>query len=166
MTSPINTITDMARQYKAALVYATKVAVADPKVQVCYGAPGKHQADDILSWGRLEVVFTNGPISPKRLQDLVLTCTLTASVLRKGGPEAEQKAADRAYDLLVAVEQYVRITDTQLAQARQDGVSGPLVWWCMPANHVSEGATDPLVISKGRIIEIECDFVAHARIGN
>lgn len=164
----MTTVSDMSAAYKRALVTAARTAITDPAVLVCYGHPGTDIPDDVLSVGRVTVEQEPGPISAtNRARDITLTAYVTASVYRGGGPEAEQAAGDRAYELVTLLEEYVRVTDTTLhaAAGLADGEPG-LVWWCFCTGHDSDGATDPALLAKGRVIEVLASFTARARITN
>jgi hypothetical protein len=152
----MTTVSDMSRQYKAKLVQISTTAINDVNVLVCYGHPGKFQPDDIVSWGRVTATITQGPLSASnRARDITLVASVKVSIKRGGGPEMEQVAADRAYYLLNAIEEYVRATDTTL---------GGLVWWCFCTGHDADGATAPENLAEGRIIEIDAEFTAQGRI--
>ena len=150
------TVADAAAAFKDAMVVAATTAVNDSTVLVCYGHPGTEQPDDIVSFGRVTSTQEPGPMSStNRSRTNTLTVDLTISIYRAGGPEQEKAAGDRAYALLSAIEEYVRVTDTTV---------GGNVLWCFLTSHSSDGATDPALIAKGRCIEIAATFTAYTRI--
>jgi hypothetical protein len=75
---------------------------------------------------------------------------------RAGGDEQESVVETQAYYLLGLLENYVRATDPTL------GVAG--VRHCFLTDHESDAATDPDVLSKGRLHIIRATFTAAARI--
>lgn len=150
------TVADAAAAFKDAMVTAATTAVNDPTVLVCYGHPGIQQPDDIVSVGRVTSTQEPGPMSnTNRSRTNTLTVDLTISIFRRGGADQEQVAGDRAYSLLSAVEEYVRVTDTTV---------GGTVMWCFLTSHTSDGATDPTLLTQGRCIEITATFTAYTRI--
>lgn len=154
------TVTDAAAAFKTALVAACETAcrpLADPAHQlgVYYGHPGIKLPDDIVSVMRVTAQQEPGPIGTNRARDLTLTADVTVSIYRAGGADQEAVAAAQAYALLTAVEEHCRVTDTTL---------GGAVWWCFCTSHESEGATNPDLLAKGRVIEITATFTARARI--
>lgn len=151
------TVADVAAAFKDAMVTAATTAINDPAVQVCYGHPGTvGLADDIVSVGRITSAQETGPMSvTNRSRTNILTAELVFSCFRHGGPDQEKVAGDRAYALLSAVEEYVRVTDTTL---------GGTVMWCFCTSHDSQGSTDPALLAQGRCIEITATFTAYTRI--
>lgn len=153
-------LVDRAAKIKAELLRITPLAIAtlpdNDKVLCVRGHPGTNMPDDVLTWGQVSASQEPGPLSStNRARDVTYTFTLTASIFRGGGPEAEGVAEDRAHALISAVEEYVRVTDTTL---------GGLVFWCFCTALDSNGATPPEVLSKGRIIDVDAVFTAYARI--
>lgn len=149
------TVSDVAAQFKDAMVTAATTAINDADVMVCYGHPGTVQPDDIVSFGRVTSTQSPHTMSTNRTRWNTLTIDVTISVYRTGGADQEQVAGDRAYELLNLIEEYVRVTDTTL---------GGLVLYCFCTSHESDGYTDPQVIAKGRLIEITATFTAESRI--
>ncbi|SRR6266702_5904236 len=151
------TVSDVAGQFKTAIVTAATTAISDATVKVCYGHPGTDQPDDIVSVGKVTAVIDPATLSASlRTRELTLTVEVTASVHR-GGAEQEQAAGTRAYQLLNLIEEYVRVTDTTL---------GGLVRWCFCVGHDSDGVTDPQIAASGSLIEATATFLAKARITN
>jgi hypothetical protein len=141
---------------KQALHDASVTLFADDDVLVCWGHPGVQLPNDVFSWGRVAEVEEPGPISSsRRARDVTFQVYATISVYRPGGPDQEQVAEQRCYDLADAMSEYVRVTDTTL---------GGLVYWCFRTNYDSEGSTDATLLAKGRCIEATVEFTARARI--
>lgn len=151
----MTTVSDVAGQFKNALVAAAVTAVDDDTVKVCYGHPGTKQPDDIMSVGRITASIDFATVGTNRTRELVLTAEVKVSVFRRGGPDQEQVAGDRAYALMNALEEYVRAVDTTL---------GGVVRWCFCTGHDSDGSTDPELLAQGRCIEVDGTFTARARI--
>lgn len=146
-----------APAYKTALLAAAHTLwdVAEPDVQIARGHPGKTQRDDVVAFGKVTSRQDPGPIGPRRSRDEVLTIVVVFSIFRRGGPDQEQVAEDRAYKLLGDLENYVRKTDTTL---------GGTVRHCFLTDIESDGATDPQILAKGRLIEVSAVFEAPVRI--
>lgn len=155
------TVSDVSGRVKTAMVTAARNATAGLTVPkhtfgVSYGHPGKQLPDDVVSVTRVVTQQDPATLSANlRQRDLIITITVVVSVWRKGGADQEQVAGDRAYQLLDALEEYVRVTDTTL---------GGLVRWCFCIGSDSEGSTDPQLLATGRVIEITAQFFAKARI--
>lgn len=124
-------------------------------VLVAFGQPGTFDPDDIVSIARVSEQQTEATISTNRTRNETITLEVLISCYRGGGPEMEQVASDRAYQLLRMIETQVRVTDTTV---------GGTCWWCFLQSHESAGATDPALIDQGRTIEITAMFEARARI--
>ena len=113
------------------------------------------QAGDIVAFGRISSSQEFAAYGSNRPREETLTIDVVVSVYRGGGPDMEQVASDRAYELLGELELYARVTDTTI---------GGTVRNCALVSHESEGATDPEILAAGRLIEITAQFVAQARI--
>lgn len=152
----MTTVADMSHRFKVALVQAARDSIADPTVKVCFGHPGQDQPDDIVAVMRVSTSQEPGPISSvNRARDITLTADVMISVARGGGQEMEQVCAARAHELLTALEEHVRVVDTNL-----DGT----VLWCFCSGTESDGSTDPQVLADGRLIEVTATFTARGRI--
>ncbi len=149
------TVSDVSRQYRAALLEAVQVAVDDDRVQILRGVPGPQQADDIVALLDLDSTQDVATMSPNRAREQELSQTVRVSVWRKGGVEQQAIAEDRAYDLLNAVEEYVRAVDTTLGQT---------VRHCFCTSHTFTTDTVQIDTSEGRLVEIDAVFTARARI--
>jgi hypothetical protein len=125
-------------------------------VLVCRGHPGIQLPNDVWSWNRVVETETPGPLTASlRKRDVTFQAYATVSVYRPGGPDQEQVAEERCYDLADAMSEYLRVTDPTL---------GGLVFWCFRTAYDSEGSTDPVLLAKGRCIEATVEFTALARI--
>lgn len=154
------TLVDRAAQIKAALLKASQQVVRElpdgDSVLVCNGHPGPNYPDDVVSWTRFYATQEPGPISQtNRSRWVEYRFEVLVSVIRGGGLEMEPIAEARAQQLLTAIEEYVRVTDTTL---------GGLVEWCFCTSIDSEGTTEPEIIAHGRISEVSATFTARARI--
>lgn len=146
--------TSAAPRFKAALFTVCQGLYAAP-VQVAYGHPGMTQEDDIVSIGATTSVQEVATYSTNRSREEMVTCDVTISCFRGGGPEMEQVCEERAYALLGQLEDYLRLTDITL---------GGVVRWCMVSSIDCDGATDPDVLSLGRCIDLTATITAHVRI--
>lgn len=144
-----------AADFKEALYNAAVTLWADTDVQVSYGHPGMSQSDDIVAVMDVRSGQNPATLSTNRTREEELRCTVMVSIYRGGGPEQEKVCTDRAYELLGALENYVRTTDTTL---------GGVVRHCFLESHESDGSTDPNVLGGGRLIEVSAVFVAANRI--
>lgn len=144
-----------APAFKNALVTLIRTAINDSTVLVTYGHPGLEVADDMVGVQKITSQQVIANMGARRSREETLTAEVIVSCYRGGGPEVEQVAGDRAYQLLGLIEQYVRVTDTTVGGTVRD---------CFLISHDSQGATDPALIAEGRVIEITATFEAHARI--
>lgn len=140
-------------KYEFYLIAQTIWAGTD--VQVSFGHPGMTQADDIVSFGALETEQDVAAYGTNRAREETVTLEVLISVFRAGGAEMEKVASDRAYELLAALEQYVRVTDTTVNGTCRH---------CFLVSTQSDGASNPEVLSRGRVIEVTARFQAKARI--
>lgn len=146
-----------APAFKDAFVAAARTIWSGTDVQVSFGHPGQSQADDIVAFMGCVSEQEPATYGTRRQREETLVLDVVVSVYRGGGTEAETVASDRAYELLGALEQYVRVTDTEL---------GGAVRHCFMVGHSSSGSTDPDVLASGRLIEINAQFAAKARISS
>jgi hypothetical protein len=146
-----------APEFKAALIAAAHTLwdTDEPDVQIARGHPGKTQRDDIVAFGKVTSQQEPGPLGPRRARNETVTVAVVFSIYRRGGPDQEQVAEDRAYKLLGDLENYVRKTDTTL---------GGTVLHCFLSEVESDGASEPNIIASGRLIEVTGVFQAFARI--
>lgn len=128
---------------------------AGSAVQVSFGHPGQTQADDIVAFMGVNSEQEFATYGSNRGREETLVLDVRVSIYRAGGAEQEKVCSDRAYELLGELEEYVRVTDTTL---------GGAVRHCFLLGHSSDGSTDPQILSQGRLIEIEAQFVAKARV--
>ena len=146
-----------AAAFKSAMIAAAHTLWdgSDTAVDIVNGHPGVTQVDDIVSFGEVTAEQEPGVIGPRRQRRETLTLEVVFSIYRAGGRDMEQVAFDRAYALLGELERHVRVTDTSL---------GGVVEHCFLIGHASDGATEPGVISKGRLTTLVARFQADARI--
>lgn len=146
-----------ASAFKTALIATAHTLwdVDEPDVQIARGHPGKTQNDDIVAFGKVTSRQEPGPFSPRRPRDETLTVAVVFSIYRRGGPDQEEVAEERAYKLLEDLENHVRKTDTTL---------GGVVRHCFLSEIQSDGETDPRVLAAGRLIEVTGIFEAVVRI--
>ena len=138
-------------------------ALADPKVLVCLGHPGKQQPDDVVSIGDITIDATYGAMSSRRQRELTIVQEGIVSCFVRGGRDAEEKASDRACLLLMTGEEYLRGDGTTVGNARTT-LSG-LVRECFLTHAGPAGGFDSAVSNvKGRVVEIPFAFTAKARI--
>lgn len=141
---------------KAALVAMMETAFAsDSQVHVSYGHPGRPEEDDIAAamgvWSEQEwAAMRVGGAS--REETLMLSVSLSSFV--GGGPEAQQTATERAYALLNTLETALRADPTIGGTVRLAGVQ----------SHEMLEATDPEVLSRGRVTDISVLIRAATRI--
>lgn len=146
-----------APAFKDAFYAAAQTLLASTDVQVVPGHPGQTQADDIVAFTGVVSEQEPATFGTRRQREETLVMDVVVSCYRAGGLEQEQVCSDRAYELLGVLEEYVRVTDTEL---------GGVVRNCFLLGHTSDGSTDPAVLSSGRLIEINAQFVAKARISS
>lgn len=144
-----------APAFKDAFVTAARTIWSETDVQVSFGHPGQVQADDLVAFMGCVSEQEPATYGTRRQREETLLLDVVVSVYRGGGSDVEQVASDRAYELLGQLEQYVRVTDTEL---------GGVVRHCFMVGHTSDGSTDPQVLAQGRLIEINAQFAAKARI--
>lgn len=151
----------VAAEFKNNLFEAVRDLMADGPdtgyVLVSFGHPGTLDPDDIVSFARVSETQDFATVSTNRTRNEIITLEVEISCYRAGGPEVEQVASDRAYELLRMIETQVRVTDTTV---------GGTVWWCFLASHDSTGSTDPARIETGRNIDITAVFEGRARISS
>lgn len=128
---------------------------ASEPVHVSNGHPGPVQIDDIVAIMGVTAEQEPATYGTSRGREETLTVTVMFSIYRAGGADMEKVAADRAYELLGELEEYVRVTDTTVGGAVRE---------CFLTSHRSDGSTDPQVIASGRLYEIEAVFTAKARV--
>lgn len=143
--------------------FAADLAVAsDQGLDVYFGFPFP-----IRKWDWVAVTTTDsqidvGAVGPRRAVDERITLGVSIGSWRPYVPnvsdpstDAERKAADRAFDLLLRLQLYVRQTDPTL---------GGTVDWCLPSGAYSDGETAETEAGLGRVTEVAATFVASNRI--
>lgn len=144
-----------AHDFKIALYDAAVALWAGTAVQVVLGNPAQYQADDVVEFGDVSAVQVPATLSTNRAREEELTQTVIFSVYRGGGLVAERAVFDRAYVLLNALAQQVRVTDTTL---------GGVVRHCfLESNDYASGSSDGTV-SAGRVGVIVARFGARVRV--
>ena len=144
-----------APAFKDAFVGIVESLNAGTAVEVAFGHPGMTQAEEIISIGDITSEQEPAAFGSRRPREETLTLTVYVNVFRGGGEESEKVCSDRAYALLGAIEEYVRVTDTTV---------GNTVRACFMTSHASVGSTDPQVLASGRMIDITAVFTAVTRI--
>lgn len=150
-----------AKDFKNAIVAACQ-SLFDEPVVVSFGMPGSWQPEDIVMVGRVTSTQEFATMSTNRSREETLTVDVSVMCARGGGPEVEQTCSDQAYSLLGQLEEYCRDTNPTLAGL----VEGFSVRYCVLTSHESNGATDPDLLSEGRLIEVDATFTAKYRISN
>lgn len=141
---------------RAALIDAVKVALAGEEVDI-----GRGFRWPIVSRDWCFATETSSDIDPaevgsRRSLDETITLTLSIGSWRPGGDqESEDRAFNRAFDLLARIQRHVRQNDVTL---------GGTVLWCLPGSSSSDGATLEDESGAGRLTEIVATFVCRARI--
>lgn len=140
---------------KAALATLVANAVGG-SVLVCYGHPGYGmQPDDIVSVGDVDATTTVGPMSTARRRDETLEISLVLSCFRAGGIEAQVPVTERAYGLLSAIYEALRVDPTVGGTCRGDA---------QIVAHTMREADAPEILDMGRVTEIVATVRATARI--
>lgn len=125
------------------------------EVSVFFGYPDTLEPDDVVAVEGVSGEQITAAIGPRRPREETLTLTVQISCFRAGGGYQEIVTAERAYDLLGRIEQYVRLTDpTVKGTVRQ----------CFLLDHDSDGTTDEATLVNGRATDITARFQAQARI--
>ena len=145
-----------AHAFKAAMVAAMRALVDEGTCLVTFGHPGASVSNfpDAVAFTRIDSVQDPATLGTNRAREETLTLVAQISCWRPGEAD-DATASDAAYGLLEVLERHVRVTDTTI---------GGTVRQCFLESHSSEGATDPDVLVRGRMIEIEATFVAVTRI--
>lgn len=144
-----------------ALVDAAYAAAAglwtDPAnpVLVTDEAPVFDIYNDIVTFGTFTSDQVPATISTRRTREEEITFEMIVYSFRFGGSEQRAIVRDRATELLGDFEEYVRVTNTTL---------GGVVRHCFLSRFVSDAATDPDVLSKGRLQVLSATFTAVNRI--
>jgi hypothetical protein len=143
--------------YRQALIAAAHTLwdVDQPELFIADGHPGVTQVDDIVGFGHATSTQDSGPYGPRRQREETMTLTVLFSIYRLGGIEAEKAARDYAYDRLRELENYVRATNTELGGVVRD---------CFITGIDDAAVTDPKILARGRLVEVQAELTAHARI--
>lgn len=154
MTAPGFASTTRAVAFKTAMRDRARILL--PEVQVSWGHPGNQYASELLAV--MDIVAEQEPatLSPRRGRDEVLALGVVAVVTLQGSDDAAQEAAEnRAVEMIAAIEEYVRITDTTV-----DGS----VQWCALTRLDIEGFTPDEERALGWRSQVIATFTAKARI--
>lgn len=164
------TVSDASQRFRAAMLDACRAATAplidpDHDLLVRRGRPTAEQfrsCDEIIAVTRHSADLDFAAVGTNRQRELVMTLDIIVSVFRAGSEDSEDvdevtvEADDRAYQLLDAIEEWVRVTDTTL---------GGVVRWCACTHHENDGAgTDPDIAARGREAAILATFTAPVRV--
>lgn len=95
-----------------------------------------------------------------------MTCQIDFYSFRAGGAGESAELAEaaveaRAWAMLDAVAEYVRVTNTEL---KPDADSAGIVRYCFLTDVAADAATDPDVLAKGRMHVISATFTAMSRV--
>lgn len=147
-----------ARQFRKAIFDRCVILYAadtTPGTLVVRGLPAFANHQDNVCVGA--VTSSQDPITlgTQRSREETLTCQVDFYSFRGGGAEMEDVVEARAWEMLDELAQYVRVTDTTL---------GGVVRHCFLTDAVSDAATDPDVLAKGRMHVISATFTAMNRV--
>ena len=145
----------LAPALRAAIV-SRMTTLAGTGVLVTRGLVAFDTFDDVIVIGRVSSSSEPANFGTQRQREETLECEVVIYSFRAGGDEQESIVETQAYYLLGLLENYVRATDPTL------GVDG--VRHCFLTDHESDTATDPDVLSKGRLHIIRATFTAAARL--
>ena len=147
-----------AREFRAAifdrcvLLYA---ADTDPYTLVVRGLPAFANASDVVAVGVVTANQESVTLGTRRSREETLTCQVDFYSFRGGGDAMEEVVEARAYEMLDALAEYVRVTDTTL---------GGVVRECFLTDVDGDAATDPAVLAKGRMHVLSATFTAMNRV--
>lgn len=148
-----------AREFRQAifdrcvLLYAADV---DPFTLVVRGLPAFANAQDVVAVGAVTSSQEFGAMGTRRQREETLTCQVDFYSFRGGGAEMEEVVEGRAYEMLDALAEYARVTDTTF---------GGVVRESYLTDAASDAATDPDVLSKGRMHVITATLTGLHRVG-
>jgi hypothetical protein len=141
---------------RAALVEAVKVALEDEPVDIGRGFRWPVVNNDWVFATETDSNIDAQSIGPRRQQDERITLTLSIGSWRPGSDqEAEDRAFNRAFELLKRIQEHIRKNDITL---------GGTVLWCLPGSSTAAGATTEGDTFDGRLTEIIATFVCSHRI--
>lgn len=141
---------------RAALVEAIKVALAGEDVDIGRGFRWPIVSRDWVFATETDSDIDTATVGPRRTLDERITLSVSIGAWRPGGDqESEDRAFDRAFDLLGRIQNHVRKNDITL---------GGTVLWCLPGSSTSAGATTDHESNAGRLTEIAATFVCLHRI--
>lgn len=141
---------------RAALIEAAKIALEGEKVDIGRGFRWPIVNPDWVFATETDSDIDLATIGPRRTLDERITLTISIGAWRAGDDqESEDRAFNRAFDLLGRIQNHVRKNDITL---------GGTVLWCVPGSSTSAGATTDLDSNLGRLTEIAATFVCQHRI--
>jgi hypothetical protein len=149
------TASTLAPGFKDAVYERCLLLWAGSDVQVSFGHPGQHQADDLVAVMDVRSEQDAITFGTQRSREETLTLTVMFSVFRAGGPDRERVASDRAFEVVVELAEFARVTDTTF---------GGVVRECFLQSVDAEGSVEPSVIAAGRLVEVLAVFVAKGRV--
>jgi hypothetical protein len=154
-----------ARLFRAALFDACVTLFAadtDPYTLVVRGLPSFANAQDVVAVGAVTTSQEFATFSSSaRTREETLTCQIDFYSFRPGGDAMEEVVEARAWEMLDAVAEYVRVTNTEL---KSDAYPSGIVRHCFLSDAASDAATDPDVLAKGRMHVISATFTAQNRV--
>lgn len=151
-------VSTAAYEFKNAFYLVAKALFdADADVLVSFGHPGLQVSDDMILFLDVTSSQDTATISTNRTREETLTLQVFVSSYAAGELDNDLVPTARVYELLGALEDYVRSTDTSL---------GGTVRHCFLTEHTSQGSTDPQVLGGGRMVDCVATFTAQVRISN
>lgn len=158
--------TSAGKAAKAALITDLQTLFPAPTL-IAYGFPGTYLPDEIVAVRGVTSDREFGPMSTQRKLTETLAIDLVVSVA-SGGPDSQQAATERAWDMLATIETY--LSDVGVADSAQLTLSHS-VWQAWVSHYdlveSDESLTDadgtPLV-NKSRWCDIDVTVSAKARI--
>ena len=159
-----------ARLFRKALYDACVTLFAgdtDPYTLVVRGLPSFANAQDVVAVGAVTGSQDFATFSTSlRTREETLTCQIDFYSFRAGGANesaalTEEAVEARAWEMLDAVAEYVRVTNTEL---KPDADSPGIVRYCFLTDVAADAATDPDVLAKGRMHVISATFTAMSRV--
>lgn len=152
-------VTESTYQVKGGIAAAVAAVLAadsaGDQVAVYWGEPPPTYAREFICLMGVQVDIDAATMGTTRTRDETVRAQVNVVVNRQGG-SAQKESADRAYDLLAALELYVRDTNPGL------GVAG--CWSCFVTRIEETGGTPPSDRATGSYTEIIAEFTARVRI--
>jgi hypothetical protein len=128
----------------------------DGSVQILYGAPPPYGREDIVSVGNCRTTTTMPVMSAARPMEELTEITVTISCSRFGpGPEMQQEATERAYDLFDAWRDHCKTPGQE--------TFGGLAMWGFVTGHDLVEAEDPETVGTARNAAIAVTITVKTR---